>query len=48
MEKGKKCWPFIRVMFWTGVVTTFYLTIKLVMLVAAYDFCPFYYGFKCF
>ena len=42
-----KCWPFIRIMFWIGVATTLYLIVKLVILVATYDFCPLYYGFKC-
>ncbi len=47
MEEEKN-WTFIRVMFWIGVITSVYLIIKFFIFVSTYDFCPLYYGVRCF
>ncbi len=44
----KKNWAFIRTMYWIGVAASAYLLVKAVIFVSTYDFCPLYYGVKCF
>ncbi len=47
-KKEEKNWVFIRTMFWIGIAASAFLLVKFIIFVATYDFCPLYYGVKCF